>query len=214
MKKIPILLLAVLLIGFGASPASATAVLYDWYIDVNGDVYDFYPDTYRQPVVDGAITAVSEFSMSTPNGDPYGFEVPSALGSLTVTFDPGVAGDYYIDSFFDIEIDEWVNTWWSESGAAVGSEALGQYGMIDDFDGDIAWYMGWKFTLDDNEQAVITFGITSQAPGGSFYLSQTEDDTGETIFLSSTLEFEGSDPGTAPVPNRPPSCSWAPELRD
>lgn len=196
-KSILVVFFTILFVAFGISTASATAVLYDWSIDVDGTVYEIFPNIYLPPTMGGEISGVSGFSMSDPGG--YGFDVPNAIGSVEVTFNPGTPGLYNIDSFFDVEIDEWDNSYFNESGAVVGSPATGQYGSIDDDFGDIAWIMGWDFTLAAGQWAVVTFNITSTPPSG-FYLTQNDPETGtpgidyspdQTYYLSSNLSIQG-----------------------
>jgi hypothetical protein len=69
MKKISLILLIICLVVFGASMASATPVLYDWYIDVDGTLNQA-SYTYMAPGVGGDITSVSGFGMFMPVGDP------------------------------------------------------------------------------------------------------------------------------------------------
>jgi hypothetical protein len=197
MKKLRIILIALLFLGFGVSSVSATAVLYDWGIDVAGNYYNA-ADTYLPPTIGGEITGVTGFNMITPAGDPYGFPVPEAIGSVEVTYDPGVAGDYAMNAFFDVEIDEWINTYFNESGATHGIAGGGIDGAVTDDFGDIVWDMSWDFSLTADQYAVATFFITDDVdPGTDFYLSQTDDDTNETIYLTSTLDIRG---GVEPVP--------------
>ena len=64
------------------------------------------------------------------------------------------------------------------------------------FEDDVSMAMAWDFILGVNQEAVIEFVLssssTSSAPSG-FYLAQTDPDSSETIYFSSTLEI--SQPG-------------------
>ena len=192
MKKLKLLFLTIVTLLLTISVSSATPVLYNWYVDVDG-VRNWAPDVYMAPEVGGDITAVSGFAMFTPPGDPYGYDVPNALGSLTVSYGPGVAGNYSINALFDVEIDELANTYWNESGAEVGT---GPGSILDDF-GDIAFAVDYSFALDADETAFVTFLISDVLPAAGPYLSQTDGETGETVFMTSSLTIRG---GGDPIP--------------
>ena len=197
MKKFLVIVLTLFFVGFGVSGALATSVLYDWAIDVNGTVYEVWPEIYEAPTVSGEITGVSGFTMFTPTDDPYGYDVPDAIGTITVTFDPGAAGNYNIEGYFDVEIDEWINTYYNETGATGGTASGGVYGSVLNDAGDIAWEIGWDFALADDEYAVVNFIVTSSNTLPGYYLSQTDPDSQETIYLTSTLGIVGD---SQPIP--------------
>ncbi len=204
MKKILLILSIVLLVCLGAASVSALPVLYNWDIDVNGEALYMASDIYMSPETGGHITSVSGFDMFMPAGDPYGYDVPSTIGSVEITFNPGSTGSYYVESFFDVEIDEWNNTYLNEEGASHGTPGAGEYGYVlnDPYlfgeQDDIAWLMGWDFDLTDSEYATLTFSISNSLPGlGNYYLSQMDSDTGEEIYLTSSLNIMSS---TTPVP--------------
>lgn len=202
MKKLKIVLLTLVFLMCGAASAGAQGVLYDWFIDVNGTIYEVYPDTYLPPTVGGEITSVAGFTMFTPPADPYGYDVPDAIGTVEVTFNPGVADDYYIEGYFDLEIDEWDNTWFNETGSVNDPGTPGVYGSIyNPGVGDVAWILGWDFYLEEDQWAVLSFSIGTEVPLDTvFYLLQTDDDTGETFYLTSALEIKGGGPPGVPEP--------------
>jgi len=193
MKKIKLFLLTIFIVLSGVSMASASPVLYDSYIDVNGSLNQA-ADWYMAPAVGGDITAVSGFTMFEPGGDPYGYKVPNALGSVTITFAPAAIGNYSISAFFDVEIDEWENTYFNESGGAVGA---GPGSIINDA-GDIAFLVNYDFSLATEEFAIATFLISDAMPAASPYLWQKDDNTGETIYLTSSVDIRGSQ---VPIPS-------------
>ena len=188
------------------SPMSAwgIAVLNDWSIDVDGTTY-LRPDTYMAPVTDGAITGVSGFPLfsatDTNTGELY--EGPVAAGTITLTFEPCVGGDHHVEGYFDVEIDSYLNTWFNETGTANGTATGGVYGYADYYDpafvdpddnpaydpDDIIWVMGWDFTIAYEQDAILTYYLTKDEPQSDFYLSQSDADTGETVYLYSTLEI-------------------------
>ena len=200
MKKIKVLFLSLLFVFFGFSAASATSLLDDWAFNVDGTTYEFWEGD----------------SMPTT-----GLLDDEGLGTLTWT--TSVVGDHSFIGFFDHEIDEATTTFFNEYGEAVNTVDAQQSWEIDEpgylfgdiydnvLDGsldnsnavpagsedDVSWAMGWGFDLEADESATITLVLSATVPTlGEFYLSQTDFDTGETIYFSSTLEII---PG-APVP--------------
>ncbi len=183
----------ILFLAMFASTASATAILYDWSIVVNGNVNQVFPVTYVAPSVGGDITGVTGFAAAGPYGQP------EANGSVVVTFDPNAVGTYNVEGFFDAEIDEWINTFFNETGASNGVAAAGQYGWVNDFAGDISLNLGWDFDLTADEHAVIRFDLTNSLPTSSFYLSQFDPDSQQTIYLASSLSIVPEN-NNGPVP--------------
>lgn len=124
--------------------------------------------------------------------------------------------------FVDTEIDEAVNTFFNESGAANGSPAAGQSWEIDEpgfifgdiytnftagtldnsnavpagAEDDVSMALGWDFTLLADETASLVFTLSENVPTG-FYLSHTDPDSNATLYFSSTLDIRG---GGVPVP--------------
>lgn len=199
MKKIKVLFLSLLFVFFGFSAASATSNLYDWAFNVDGITSEYWEGD----------------SMPT-TGSLDG----AGLGTLTWT--TSEFGSHSFISFFDHEIDEAINTYFNEYGEAVSTAEATQSWEIDEpwggdiysnvlagaldnsnavpegSEDDVSWAMGWGFVLETDESATITLVLSATAPTlGEFYLSQTDFDTGETIYFSSTLDING---GPAPVP--------------
>lgn len=202
MKKLGIVLLIFLFLAFGVSGASATDIdLYDWAFNLNSDVY------------------YMEDSSTVPGLDDSSFDYVTGLGTLRFSYYPGTAGDYYLLSFFDHEIDQFDNTYYNETGASSGTPAAGQSWEIDEpgfyngdiyvnfqantldkgigtsvygdttFPDDVSMAMGWDFTLAALDVATIDFIVGESVPSG-FYLSQTDPDSDATIYFSSNLKVE------------------------
>ena len=87
--------------------------LQDWEFNVNGT--DYYP-------AGGATFA------SVPGLNASGFNTTTSLGTFTLTFDPGVAGSYYVGAWF---FDPASVPFYNEYGAVNGSAAAGQQWQID-----------------------------------------------------------------------------------
>jgi hypothetical protein len=211
MKKLRIILLTLIFLAFGISSASATAVLYDWAFNLNGDVYSA-PDIYSGP----------DPGQLPSYFDDSGFDWGAGLGTLMINYFPHVAGDYNFFAFFDHEIDEPINTFFNEYGSTDGSPASGQSweidepgyifgdiydnvlaGTLDNFNNvpagledDVSMALGWDFTLSAMDMATISLNLGNTAPASGFYLSHTDLDTNETVYFSSTLDVAVPEPGT------------------
>jgi len=201
MKKCKLAVLALMTVGFSASPAMATSSLYDWAFYVDGTTYEnWLGDT-----------------MPTTG-------ILDATGLGTLTWSTSAVGSHSFLAFFDYEIDEGTNTFFNESGAASGSAAAGQSWEIDEpgymfgdiynnvlagaldntnavpagAEDDVSWAMGWDFALAADETALITLSISDVAPASGFYLAHFDPDSQEGIYFTSSLRISGG--GTDPVP--------------
>jgi len=199
-------MILVLFLCFQVSSAAAIEIgLYDWVFNEKGDHY-FWGDS--PSTMDDAL-----------------FDWDSGLGTLTVTYDPGLAGDHYWIAFFDHEVDELVNTNYNEFGTAVGTPLAGQSWEIDEpgyvfgdivnnaLDGtldnsndvpsalpdDVSMALGWDFTLGEGQWAEISFILGEDDPD-IFYLSHTDPDSIYTLNFSSTLDIKGGTVNPIPEP--------------
>jgi hypothetical protein len=153
-------------------------------------------------------------------GPQGGFDSGTGLGSLSFTVSG--AGAHYFALFVDHDIDESVNTFFNETGAASGSPAAGLSWEIDEpgyvfgniygnfvaktldntvFDGltdkidDVAMALGWDFLLADGETAAITFTLRDTAPTGGFYLTQFDPGSQAAIYFTSAIDIRGGGTG-------------------
>jgi hypothetical protein len=156
---------------------------------------------------------------------PTGINATTGLGSVTLEYG---TGSYDVLAFFDHEIDLEVTGFWPEFATATGTEAAGQTweanipnyphktgdiydhfltnSLNNDLNGldsapdDVAMAMGRHFTVDNGWQAFLSFIVTDDlthiAP--EFYLTQTDELSGNSIYFYSTLDFKPID--TTPVP--------------
>jgi hypothetical protein len=194
MKKIIVTLL-VLLIGICYAPGvqSATIGLYDWAFYIDGTTYEY------------------------SNGDvmPTTGALTNGLGTLT--WSTSAAGSHNFIAFFDHEIDEAINTFFNEYGDTSGSPSAGQSweidepgyvfgdiynnvlsGSLDNFNGvplsapdDVSMALGWDFSLNSGESALISFYLLDTIDGAPFYLIHTDPDSQSSIYFASTLEIRG-----------------------
>ena len=173
------------------------------------------------------ITAVERAYSVDGNTTPAGVVETldaSGLGSVAITLTG--AGPHFVLGFFDYEIDEAINGFTNESGAAVGVRAAGQSSEIDEpgFAGvfgdiydnflantldnlivagpeDISMALGWNFVLATAETAVVTFIIDDVLPAAGFYLRQDDPRSEFSLSLRSTLLITG---GVIEPPPPPP----------
>ena len=122
MKRFSIIVLIfICVVSIGISNALAEPILYDWAFNINDDFY-FAPDFYTGPDP-GQLPSYL---------DDSGFDWDTGLGTIKISYSPGIAGSYHILSFFDHEIDEGLNIYFNETGASHGSLASGQSWEIDE----------------------------------------------------------------------------------
>jgi hypothetical protein len=155
--------------------------------------------------------------------DDTAFDWTMGLGTISVDYNPGVAGDYFIGAFFDHEIDEATNTFFNEVGNVSGSPEAGQSWEIDEpgwttgdifynlqdsaldntntisssAPDDVSMALGWDISLTADENAVINFYIMEILPENIYYLEHIDPDSGEEFYFYSDLEIIGA---TNPVP--------------
>jgi len=199
-KKLGIIILAAMLVGFLAAPAAATFDLFEYVFNVDGVVSD------------------SAFGDPLPPGvNMGGFDDITGLGSITVNVVGG--GMHYVGLFVDHEIDEAINTFFNEYGAANGALAAGQSWEIDEpgfafgdiwdniyagsldnsnavpmgLEDDVSMALAWGFS----GEAVVSFLVSETAPVSGFYLAQTDPDSDATIYFSSSIRgVQAPEPAT------------------
>ena len=153
----------------------------------------------------------------------------NGLGSLSTQVSG--AGDHNVTLMLDYEIDERTNTFFNEYGSTGGSLAASQSWEIDEpflfgdiyfntldatldnsnnvpngLNDDVAFALGWNFTLGVDEIAIIDFSISDILDTSEFYLAHHDAETGpgfdelSSIYFSSDLSISGvgvPEPGTA-----------------
>lgn len=173
--------------------------------------------------LDGVVTAAA----FPPGANGAGFDTSTGLGSVQVTL-AGV-GVHYVGMFADHEIDEAVNTFFNETGSAVGAPSAGQSWEIDEpgfvngdiydhltagtfdnaiglsiygnttFPDDVSMALAHRFALGAGESAALTFTLGLVPPPGGFYLVQSDPDSATSLYFSSTLAII-PEPGLAWLP--------------
>jgi len=201
MKKVKILFFGLICFIFSTSGASAVKFeLSDWAFNIDG--------------------AVSE----ERSGDdmPVTGGLTDGLGTLSWTTDE--TGDHSFLAWFDHQIDAEINTFFNEYGGVSGSPETGQSWEIDEpgyvvdfgdiyanvlegtldntnsvdgFYDDVSMAMGWDFSLDRGQKAVIGLTLSHIAPETGFYLFHADEHSDASIYLSSTLKVSTvPEPGT------------------
>jgi hypothetical protein len=191
MRRPAVAFFAVLLFGLAApNVRAATIGLFEYAFNLDGTVGIFDVD---------------------PRINFSSFDIVSGLGTVTVTMTG--AGSHYVSAFVDHDIDESINTYYNEYGAIIGEPVAGQSweidkpgwglsgdiydnftaGTLDNSNGvpvsspdDVSMAMGWDFMLAAGETATIKFLFGVTAPGGGFYLAQTDPDSAASIYFSSS----------------------------
>lgn len=128
---------------------SATAFpssLQDWEFNLNGT--DYFP-------------AGSATLASVPGLNSAGFNATTGQGTLTVTFNPGTPGTYYVGAFFYIPVGV---PFYNEYGVVNGSAATGQNWQIDVPEYDVTSKNHGVGTILDN-LANGTLSGTNVIPG-------------------------------------------------
>ncbi len=196
--------MATLLLAAGISQAGAYSTnLFDWAFNVNGEIYqwgDELPDTF----------------------DDESFDWDTGMGTLSILIDPGMEGDFYFLSWFNHDIDILENGFLNEYGEAVGSPAAGQSweiasagarggniwsnfssGFLDNQNDippgsvdDVNLAMGWNFTLEQDQHAMISLVLGEEIPD-VFYLRQTDPDSPHAFNMHGNVFIGG---GSDPVP--------------
>ena len=182
MKQKWLLILAVIALVLPAR-AGYAVTLFDWSLNLN-DMLISAPDFYSGPDA-GQLPSFVDDSV---------FDWGTGLGAITIAYNPGAAGDYFIGSFFDHEIDNAVNTYFNEYGSVAGTPAAGQSWEIDEpgwgygdiltnfqassldnsnaidgsFVDDTSMAMGWNFSLGAGETALIHVYLSDQLPEDIF----------------------------------------------
>jgi hypothetical protein len=155
----------------------------------------------------------------------------SGTFDITVTVDVSGTGNHYVGGFFDFEIDQTVNTYFNENGAAHGTPASGVSWEIDEpgyvfgdiydnfLDGsldngnsvsagledDVSFALAADFSLGAGETALVTFLVSSAAPGSGFCLEHHDPDSSVSIYGSIGMEIDGGVTQAIPLP----SAAWA-----
>jgi len=188
--------LALMFLVFSVSFASASSTLYDWAFFVDGAKFeamegDLMPTSgtlddgglgtltwstseagnhtfiafFDHEIDESENTFFNEFGSSNGTPEPRQFwEIDEPGWGKN---DPHGAGDIYwntLNGFLD-----------KSNGVSQGSED------------DVSMALGWEFTLTASEIATISLNLSNVASCPGFCLSQTDPDSNDTIYFTSTL---------------------------
>ncbi len=212
MKKEAILVLVVMVLLMPFNSANALE-LYNWALNLNGSIYSA-PGNYSPPDPGQLPTYI----------DDTAFDWSQGLGTISINYNTGIAGDYFVGSFFDHEIDQAINTYFNEYGAVYGSPSGNQSWEIDEpgwtigniyhnfenaaldntnsitsvMPDDVSMALGWNFFLEDYQYAQINFYLSDIIPNSLFYLEHRDPDSNESLYFYSDLNIGGA--ATVPEP--------------
>lgn len=228
MKKLSLLLALALVIGLGATTASAADyTLHEWTTNVNGAVTDCI---YAY----GCGSAVGTISDLNP------------LGSVSFN---NLTGTQSIGVFFDYGINEDVNGFYNEYGQQFGALGTGETWQIDepgwncDLGGnpinnagpcgtiwnnltanptalnngtsvtnaakfDTSFALAFNLNIPSNKVGFLAFTVSNAAPNGGFYLGQFDtgntggliNGTNDALYLFGNLTLRDAEPGPVPEP--------------
>ncbi len=204
----------------GLTAVHADLLMFDMGFNVNGTVTEYFYD-YGLSSTENGDNAAS--MMSTIDG-----YVSSTLsyetGLGTVSFGYDAPGEYTIGSFFDIEINEDVNTFFDETAEVFGTApadltwevdepgyqfgdiydnfsdgSFDNFNAVDaDFPDDVSIGLAWNFSLEEGEYASLSFSVINSTPAEGFYIMHSDPETGEYVCYSTDLTIQGG--GTQSVP--------------
>ena len=150
MKRL--LILAALLVPIAwASQARADIALQDFGVNINGTAYDYNNLGQTDPTTLSGMNATG-FSTFT-SGDDLG----TGLGTMIYTFNPGVAGTYFVNFYFDEEASvPFFNEFGTVNGSAPAGESY-EIAQVNPSVGGIQFYNGstqvLPNVLDDTNHA-------------------------------------------------------------
>ncbi len=142
-----------LLLACAFMPAGFASSLQDWEFNVNG--MDYYP-------------ANGNTFASVPGLDASAYSSATGQGSLTLTFNPGSPGSYYLGAFFFVPVGI---PFYNEYGVVNGSPLTGQTWQIDIPEYDVTTPNHGSGTIVDNLAAGALNGINSVPGTNDNYLN-------------------------------------------
>lgn len=207
MKKILIVIMALLFAGFTAGKARAAPdySLADWAFYIDGAFYD----------------TTSYDTTSLPSAlDASAFDWSTGLGTLQ--WSTASPGPHQFAAFFDHEIDETTNTYFNEYGETFGTPILGQSWEIDEpgfvfgdiythmqsftldnsngvpaaFPDDVSMALGWVFDVNTGDMGTVRLTLAPSFPSSGFYLAHTDPVSAASVYYQGTVQTSEM----APVP--------------
>jgi hypothetical protein len=150
---------------------------------------------------------------AAPGGLGGSFDYSTGLGTITLSVTG--AGNHYVGLFLDHDIDDQINTFFNEYGDVtnspdarlsweidepgwvfgdiythfVASALDGSNGVPSTGPDDVSLALAWSFNLGAGDTAYISFAASQTAPGGGFYLTQTDPNSQSSVYLASGLRI-------------------------
>ena len=218
MKSLKTVLYVGLLLALTAPGAFADVNLWEWALNINGDVYASSDPAYPS-IPPANVTTTLPWSWATQQFDVLGNPIiNSSMGTISIPFTlPGV---YFVSAYFDYDI---YNVYSNETGTAVGAAPGYLTWEIGDplasiyydvtggaplpnldtpYTGDVALAQRIAFIVGAGEQATVRLMLGNTAPASGFYLQQ--HDPGEVgspaydLYFQTKVDF--SPTGVVPEP--------------
>lgn len=171
----------------------------------------------------------SHFDGLVSSAVPVGSAWDSGTGLGTFTAQFLGAGTHSALLFVDHELSEAANGFDNELGAVTGAPSAGQSweidepgfsanpgdiydhfttGQLDNVVGrstpdDVSMALGWDFVLQPRERGLLTFLVGTQPPTSPFYLVQSDPESGEKVYFSSSLAI-----ASVGVPDHDAAVPW------
>ncbi len=204
--------------------ANAQTIVSETLFNEDGTVYDQQPPTTTTPINGGAnLSIISGFGNSGLSAGSAGGNYLIGLGTLQYTVtgagahnfiafvddDANLAGGFANDygfvsgtlpSYLSWEIGNPIPVGNNAAGSTPGSDLLDNANDTPGGTTDIAFALGFDFTLSAGETATIDLALTSSAPGAGpyFYLGQGNNNGGGMDYYSGSLTIGSPGPVSAP----------------
>ncbi|MDM8539841.1 PEP-CTERM sorting domain-containing protein [Desulfococcaceae bacterium HSG9] len=213
MKKVKILFFGLICFIFSTSGASAVQFeLFDWAFNIDGDISEarLGDDMFTGELTGELTDGLGTLSWTTAEAGDHSFLAwfdhqidadintffnehggvsgSSATGQSWEIDEPGYLNDTYIGDVYDNMLRGTLDNLNNTNLIS---------GITDDALNDVSMAMGWDFSLDTGQEAIIGLTLSHIAPETGFYLFHTDEHSDASIYLSSTLKINGNAP---PVP--------------
>jgi len=203
MRPLSLTLAAFALAAVSVTPARAasTIELFEWTMNIDGAVADSLNSDPFPAGVNAAgfntTTGLGSISVSLSGAGAHfvglfvDHEIDQAIntyfnesGAVTGAAAAGQSWEIDEPGFRAPFGDIWTNL--TDSDNVAGSQLDNSNGIAATTN-DVSMALGWDYTLAAGQTSAITFLISETAPASGFYLTQTDPDSVDPIYFSSTL---------------------------
>jgi len=190
---------------FGVSFASASSVLYDWAFFVDGVKFEALEGDLMPTsgTLDSQGLGILTWSTSEAGNHTFIAFFDHEIDEYENTFFNEYGGSNGVldpRQFWEIDEPGWGKNDPNSAGDIYWNTLNGfldkNNGVSQGSEDDVSMALGWQFTLTAGDTATILLNLSDVASCPGFYLSQTDPDSNETIYFSSTLTSQ-----SIPVPS-------------